>query len=58
MVIGTYIEWHSFLCRLRDWRCAIERLGVGRHLLSSFPIILYKPPARAFLRTYLRGAPS
>jgi hypothetical protein len=38
MVVGIYIEWHSFPCRLRDRRYAIERLGVGRHFLSSFPI--------------------
>jgi hypothetical protein len=30
MVVGAYIEWHSFLCHLRDRRCAIERLGVPK----------------------------
>src|ERR687894_547883 len=38
MVAGTYIQWHSFICRLRDRRCAIERLGNGGVFLSFFPI--------------------
>jgi hypothetical protein len=36
MVVGTHIEWHSFIPCLRRRRRTIEGLGIGRLLLLPF----------------------
>ena len=41
MVVGAYIELHSFICCLRGRRRAIERLGIG--WLFLFPFFTIHP---------------
>ena len=59
MVVGTYMEWHSFTLRLRRRRRAIEELGIGRLLLPFSPSVTPKvrPPELACATFPREGIP-